>query len=53
MRKVCPTCRHVFTITSAASVYCQDKACKNKRRRERYAASPDRTGWLRRKRREP
>jgi hypothetical protein len=37
MRKCCPACRSWFTITSAASVFCQDRACKSRRRREDYA----------------
>jgi hypothetical protein len=39
MRKVCPACRCVFTISSAASVYCQHRDCKRKRRRDDYAAA--------------
>lgn len=38
MQKACKACGHVFTITSAASVYCQNRDCKNKRRRDDYAA---------------
>jgi hypothetical protein len=38
MRKMCPACRCVFTISSAASVYCQHRECKRKRRRDDYAA---------------
>lgn len=37
MRKCCPACRLWFTITSAASFFCQDWACKSKRRRQDYA----------------
>jgi len=44
MRKVCPACRCTFTITSAASVFCQDLGCKNKRRRDDRAAKKNRTG---------
>lgn len=43
-RLVCPACRCVFTISSAASKYCQNHDCKNKRRREDYAAKRDKTG---------
>lgn len=38
MRRICPACRCVFTISSAASVYCQNRDCKCKRRRADYAA---------------
>jgi hypothetical protein len=38
MRKLCPACRATFTITSAASVYCQNRDCQNKRRRDDRAA---------------
>lgn len=34
MRKVCPACGCGFTTTSAASVYCRHRDCKNKRRRD-------------------
>lgn len=34
MSKTCPKCRTYFTITSAASVYCQNKDCQNRRRRD-------------------
>jgi hypothetical protein len=44
MQKICPACRCRFTITSAASVYCQYKGCQNKRRRDDYAARRDKTG---------
>lgn len=37
-RIACRACRTVFTITSAASKFCQNKDCKSKRRREDYAA---------------
>lgn len=37
-RIACRACRTVFTITSAASKFCQNKDCQNKRRREDYAA---------------
>lgn len=40
----CPACGCTFTITSAASKFCQHKDCKNKRRRDDYAAKRDRTG---------
>ena len=38
MRKTCPKCGARFTITSAASVFCQNKDCQNKRRRDDRAA---------------
>lgn len=38
MRKRCPACGCTFTISSAASVYCQNRDCKRKRRRDDYAA---------------
>jgi hypothetical protein len=38
MRKLCLACRCVFTISSAASKYCQNRDCKRKRRRDDYAA---------------
>jgi hypothetical protein len=44
MQKCCPACHCVFTITSAASVYCQNKGCQSARRRADYAAKRDRTG---------
>lgn len=34
MRKCCPKCRTWFTIGGSAAVYCQDKSCQNKRRRD-------------------
>lgn len=37
MRKCCPACRTWFTIGGSAAVYCQHKACQNKRRRQDYA----------------
>lgn len=43
-RLICPACRCTFTITSAASKFCQNKDCKNKRRRDDYAAKRDGTG---------
>jgi hypothetical protein len=43
-RLVCPACRQVFTITSAASKFCQDRACKNKRRRDDRAEMKARAG---------
>lgn len=43
-RLACPACRCVFTITSAASKYCQNRDCKNKRRRDDYAAKKARAG---------
>ena len=44
MQKRCPACHTVFTITSAASVYCQNKDCQNKRRRDDYAAAKKAAG---------
>lgn len=44
MRKMCPACRSTFTITSAASVFCQNRECKNKRRRDDRAARKAGTG---------
>ena len=38
MQKTCPACRCRFTITSAASVFCQHRDCHNKRRRDDRAA---------------
>lgn len=38
MTKTCKACRVRFTITSAASMYCQNAECKNRRRRDDYAA---------------
>lgn len=40
----CGACRCFFTITSAASKFCKNRDCKNKRRREDYAAKKARTG---------
>lgn len=33
MQKVCGACRCVFTITGAASVFCQNSDCKSRRRK--------------------
>lgn len=33
MRKACKACRSYFTITSAASMFCKDKACISRRRK--------------------
>jgi hypothetical protein len=38
MPKRCPACHCTFTITGAARMYCQNRDCKNKRRRDDYAA---------------
>jgi len=43
-RIACRACRAMFTITSAASKFCQNKECQNKRRRDDYAAKKNRTG---------
>jgi len=40
----CRACRCVFTITSAASKFCQNRDCRNKRRRDDYAAKKARAG---------
>lgn len=45
-RLVCPACRCVFTITSAASKFCQNRDCKAKRRRERYAETKEHRALL-------
>jgi hypothetical protein len=45
---VCKACRTVFTITSAASKFCQNKDCQNKRRRDDYAAKKAGTGAYKR-----
>ena len=37
-RIACKACRATFTITSPASKFCQNRDCKNKRRRDDYAA---------------
>lgn len=37
-RRTCLACLRVFTITSAASKWCQDDACRKRRRRADYAA---------------
>lgn len=44
MQKTCRACGIRFTITSAASKFCQNKDCKNKRRRDDRAARKARTG---------
>lgn len=44
MRKCCPKCRSWFTIGGSAAVYCQDKSCQNKRRRDDRAAAKKAAG---------
>lgn len=43
-RIACGACRGAFTITSAASKFCRNKDCQNKRRRDDYAAKRNKTG---------
>lgn len=44
MRKTCPACRCSFTIGGSAAVYCQNRDCKNRRRRQDYADKRDGKG---------